>query len=268
MQEISSYAIEIKQNREVKIVTKRLMMGNWKMNGQDGRAAELLAEYSQADYDQQKVEAVLLVPYVYLAQAQSVLRGSAWGWGAQNCNEQLSGAQTGEISVGMLKDFDCQYVLVGHSERRQYFSENNSLLAAKYQLLLAQGLTPVLCVGESLLQRQSGCQEDVVAEQLHEVLKQISSELLPDNFIVAYEPVWAIGTGQTANVDQIGQMHALIREILSAYCTRQGQEIRLLYGGSVNRANAQDILAVENVDGSLIGGASLDSGQMIEIVNL
>jgi triosephosphate isomerase len=200
-------------------------------------------------------EVVLCPPYPYLEQVGRRLAGTALALGAQNTSEHAQGAFTGEVSAAMLKDAGCRYVIVGHSERRQVYQETDAQVAAKFAAAQAAGLTPILCVGETLEEREAGRTEEVVARQLAAVLNEADF----GNAVLAYEPVWAIGTGRNATPEQAQAVHAFLRRKLSA-------ETRILYGGSVKAANAAALFAMPDVDGGLIGGASLAANEFIEIV--
>jgi len=195
------------------------------------------------------------VPFPYLEQVAGRLRGSAIAWGAQNASEHAQGAYTGEVSAPMLREFGCRYVIVGHSERRQLYGEGDAQVAAKFAAAQGAGLTPILCVGETLQEREAGRSEAVVARQLDEVLKRTAF----DDAVLAYEPVWAIGTGRTATPEQAQQVHAFLRKRVSS-------GTRILYGGSVKAQNAAAIFAMPDVDGGLIGGASLVAEEFAAIV--
>jgi triosephosphate isomerase len=229
----------------------RLVAGNWKMNG--SRAAnQVLLDAVVAGV--RSVECVVCVPFPYLAQAAERLRGTQVAWGAQNLSEHASGAHTGEVSAAMLAEFGCRYVLVGHSERRQLYGETDAQAAAKFAAAQGAGLKPIFCVGETLEQRDAGRTEAVVARQLDAVL---GKRALGDA-VLAYEPVWAIGTGRTATPEQAQAVHAFLRQ-------RVGAAVRILYGGSVKAQNAAAIFAMPDVDGGLIGGASLVAQDFLAI---
>ncbi|OGA16789.1 MAG: triose-phosphate isomerase [Betaproteobacteria bacterium RIFCSPLOWO2_02_FULL_66_14] len=210
------------------------------------------------------VQCAVCVPYPYLAQVQELLGGTALAWGAQDASAQASGAYTGEVSAGMLAEFGCRFVLVGHSERRQLHGESDALVAAKFAAVLAKRMTPVLCVGETLDERDGGCTEAVVARQLDAVLA-VSGAAAFAQAVVAYEPVWAIGTGRTATPEQAQSVHALVRARLAARDAGVAAALRILYGGSVKAANAESIFAMPDVDGGLIGGASLVADEFLAI---
>jgi triosephosphate isomerase len=229
------------------------MVGNWKMHGDLSANAALVAELLAATA-QRQCRTALCVPSVYLAQMQTLLSGSSIGLGAQDVSAHASGAYTGEVSAEMLRDFAVRYCIVGHSERRQYHAETDAVVASKAQRALAAGITPIVCVGESLQEREAGQTEAVVKRQLAAVI-QANGHCISE-IVVAYEPVWAIGTGLTASPQQAQQVHAVLRTQLQA-ATAYADRVAILYGGSMNAANAQDLLAQPDVDGGLIGGASL-----------
>ena len=210
------------------------------------------------------VEAVVCVPFPYLAQVQAELTGSSIAWGAQNVSEQAKGAFTGEVSVSMLKDFGCKYVIVGHSERRSLYGESDALVASKYMAVQAAGMTPILCVGESLEERESGVTEAVVARQIDAVIEAAGVASLA-KAVVAYEPVWAIGTGKTATPEQAQAVHAFIRGKIAALDAGVAEQLVIQYGGSVKAANASELMAQPDIDGGLIGGASLVAEEFVAI---
>ncbi len=205
----------------------------------------------------------LCVPAPYLAQLQSLLSGSAVAWGAQDLSSHEQGAYTGEVSATMLKDFACRYAIVGHSERRQYHGETDLLVADKAKVALAHGITPIVCVGETLAEREAGQTEAVVKRQLAAVIHAVAH--CTSEIVVAYEPVWAIGTGKTASPEQAQQVHAVLRAQLAA-ATQHPERVHILYGGSMNAANAASLLAQPDIDGGLIGGASLKAADFLQIV--
>jgi triosephosphate isomerase (TIM) len=232
----------------------RLVAGNWKMNGTRASNAALLDALVRG-LAAETVEVAVCPPFPYLAQVEERLRGSSIFWGAQNVSEHASGAHTGEVSAAMLKDFGCRYVIVGHSERRQLYGERDEQVAARFAAAKAAGLTPILCVGETLQEREAGRTEDVVARQLDAVRKKTIFE----DAVLAYEPVWAIGTGRNATPEQAQAVHAFLRKSLPG-------GTRILYGGSVKAQNARALFAMPDVDGGLIGGAALVADEFIEIV--
>jgi triosephosphate isomerase len=205
-------------------------------------------------------------PFPYLGQVRSLLQGSLIAWGAQNLNPASHGAHTGEVAASMLLEFGCQYVLVGHSERRSLYGESDSDVAKRFETAITAGLTPVLCVGETLEERESGITEAVVARQLDAVVDRCGVESL-SQAVIAYEPVWAIGTGQTATPEQAQSVHAFIRHKIISQAAIIGGQIRILYGGSVNGSNAADLFAREDIDGGLVGGASLKAQDFLAIRN-
>jgi len=210
------------------------------------------------------IEAVVCVPFPYLAQAQAELSGSSIAWGAQNVSEEAKGAFTGEVSVSMLLDFGCTYVIVGHSERRSLYGESDALVARKYVAAQAAGLTPILCVGESLAERESGVTEAVVSRQLDAVIDAAGVASLV-KAVIAYEPVWAIGTGKTASPEQAQAVHAFIRGRVAALDASVADQLVIQYGGSVKAANAAELMAQPDIDGGLIGGASLVADEFVAI---
>ena len=240
----------------------RLVVGNWKMHGSLASAKSLVAALVEASTDPEATEVAVCPPYVHLPVALQTAAGSRVGVGAQDCNENESGAYTGEISAPMLVDLGCRWVILGHSERRQYFGDTNERIAAKFNATRAAGIDPILCVGETLEQRERGIATDVVAAQL-EALAWVG---LRASDVIAYEPVWAIGTGQTASPEQAQEMHAFIRGFLQQQEQSLAEGIRLLYGGSVKAGNAQELFAQEDIDGGLVGGAALDAEEFIAII--
>lgn len=242
---------------------KKLIVGNWKMNGGLQANADLLSALLQGLPASLNCGVGVAVPAAYLSQVQSLLQGSPVAVAAQDVSQHDKGAYTGEVSAVMLSDFAVCYALVGHSERRQYHAETDAVVAAKAQAALAQGVTPIVCVGETLQEREAGQTEQVVKRQLAAVIQQVGhcvSEL-----VVAYEPVWAIGTGQTATPEQAQSVHAVLRAQLAA-ATAQADRVPLLYGGSMNAGNAAQLLAQADIDGGLVGGASLKAPDFLQII--
>ena len=241
---------------------KKLVAGNWKMNG--GLAAnEALVSALLAGIGAPAAEVLVCAPAPYLAQLQSLLGKSPIAWGAQDVSAHEQGAYTGEVSAAMLRDFGCRYAIVGHSERRQHHAESDATMAAKAQRALACGITPIVCVGETLAERQAGQTEAVVKRQLAAVIHTVAH--CTSEIVVAYEPVWAIGTGQTASPEQAQAVHAVLRAQIAA-ATAHPERVRILYGGSMNAANAASLLAQPDIDGGLIGGASLKAADFLQIV--
>jgi triosephosphate isomerase len=240
------------------------VVGNWKMHGSLGRNDALLracvervglpatATGGGTGGGSNRADVAVCVPFPYLAQVQSVLDGSAVRWGAQDVSVHAQGAYTGEVSAGMIAEFGATYVIVGHSERRAHQSETSVLVAGKAAAALAAGLTPIICIGETLDERESAMTEAVVGGQLSVCIEVLGLDALA-GCVIAYEPVWAIGTGRNATPDQVQSVHAFLRGRLG----RVGQDISLLYGGSVKPSNARELFAMPDVDGGLIGGASL-----------
>ncbi|MEI8168533.1 MAG: triose-phosphate isomerase [Rhodoferax sp.] len=241
---------------------KKLIAGNWKMNGSLA-GNETLVKGLLAGLGSPACHVALCVPSIYLAQMQALLNGSAIDVGAQDVSPHEVGAYTGEISGAMLNEFGTRYVLVGHSERRQYHFETDALVASKAQRALACGITPIVCVGETLAEREAGKTEEVVKRQLAAVIHTNGHCI--SEIVVAYEPVWAIGTGKTASVEQAQQVHAVLRAQLKA-ATPQADRIHILYGGSMNAANAAQLLAQPDIDGGLVGGASLKAADFLSII--
>ncbi|MFG5776766.1 triose-phosphate isomerase [Comamonas sp. J-3] len=241
---------------------KKLIAGNWKMNGSLAANEALLREVLQG-LGQPACSVAVAVPAVYLAQAQALLQGSAIQLGAQDVSAHENGAYTGEVAANMLREFAVRYALVGHSERRQYHGETDAVVAAKAQKALNAGITPVVCVGETLAQREAGETEAVVKRQLAAVI-QVVGQCVTE-IVVAYEPVWAIGTGKTATPEQAQAVHAVLRAQLLAAST-QAAKVPLLYGGSMNPANAEQLLAQPDINGGLIGGASLKAADFLKII--
>ena len=231
-----------------------LVAGNWKMNGSSGSVRELVDGILSGL--ETKAEVAVFPPYLYVQQVRDLLQGSRIKFGVQNSSDKLSGADTGEVSPLMAKDLGCEYVLIGHSERRSIYGETDADVAAKFCALVDSGLVPVLCVGETLEERESGATMKVVAEQINTVLRAAGPERLA-NFVIAYEPVWAIGTGLTATPEQAQEVHADIRALLAENDRSMADRTRILYGGSMKPDNAAELMAQADVDGGLIGGASL-----------
>lgn len=246
----------------------KIVAGNWKMNKSASEADALTAEVLKLHGAEIKNSAnvILCVPFPFLSQTRSQVSGSAVSVGAQNCSEHESGAYTGEVSAGMLKSLEIPYVILGHSERRQYFGENGAQLAKKIDRALAHGLIPIFCCGEPLEIREKGTHEALVRQQLQEALFHLSADAV-SKIVIAYEPVWAIGTGKTATSQQAQDMHAVIRKELAAkYGNSVAESIPILYGGSVKPDNAKELFACPDVDGGLVGGASLKARDFIDIV--
>lgn len=243
---------------------RKLIAGNWKMNG--GLAANaILLEGIKSELHSPTCAVAVCVPAPYFAQCQATLDGGPVAWGGQDISVHESGAYTGEVSGTMLRDFGCAYVIVGHSERRSYHGESDATVAQKAIRALKSGLTPIVCVGESLEQRESGLTEDVVGGQVDAVLAALSAEEL-GRVVFAYEPVWAIGTGKTATPEMAQEVHAMLRSRLAAKDATAAESVQILYGGSMKPENARDLLAMPDIDGGLIGGASLKAADFLAIV--
>ncbi|HZM34793.1 MAG TPA: triose-phosphate isomerase [Burkholderiales bacterium] len=233
----------------------RLVAGNWKMHGNRAANAALLDAVVRGQSGVEGAQCAVCVPFPYVAQAAERLRGTAVAWGAQNVSEHAQGAYTGEVSATMLAEFGCRYVIVGHSERRQLFGESDEQVAAKFAAARKAGLTPILCVGETLEEREARRTEHVVGRQLSAVLERESFS----GAVLAYEPVWAIGTGRNATPEQAQAVHAFLRQKVSA-------QTPIVYGGSVKPGNAAGLFAMPDIDGGLIGGASLVADDFIAIL--
>lgn len=243
---------------------RKLVVGNWKMHGGLEVNAALLSALRAALANLQGAGSAVCVPFPYLAQAQQALAGSPVAWGAQTLSEYAQGAYTGEVSGAMLKDFGCTYAIVGHSERRSLFAESDAQVALKFEAAQKAGLVPILCVGESLAEREGGNTEHVVARQLDAVVQQVGIKAFA-HAVVAYEPVWAIGTGKTATPVQAQAVHAFIRERVASLDEGVAGGLIIQYGGSVKAANAAELFAQPDIDGGLIGGASLVAEEFLRI---
>ena len=241
---------------------KKFIAGNWKMNGCLA-ANESLVNSLIAGMDSITCQVAICAPSVYLAQMQKLVTGTALELGAQDVSMHLPGAFTGEISGAMLKEFGVRYCIVGHSERRQFHGETDAVVAAKTQRALAFGITPIVCVGETLSEREAGKTEEVVKRQLAAIIHANGHCI--SEIVLAYEPVWAIGTGKTASTDQAQQVHAVLRAQLRA-ASEQADRIHILYGGSMNATNAGQLLAQEDIDGGLVGGAALKAPDFLAIM--
>lgn len=246
---------------------KKLIAGNWKMNGSLAANEALLHELAQGLASAPLCDVLVCVPAPYLAQVSALKADcaalSALELGAQDVSAQALGAYTGEVSATMLNDMACRYVIVGHSERRQYHFEADALVADKAKAALSTGITPIVCVGETLAEREAGRTEEVVKRQLAAVIHANGHCI--SEIVVAYEPVWAIGTGKTASPEEAQAVHAVLRAQLKA-ATDKAERIRILYGGSMNAANAASLLIQPDIDGGLIGGASLKAPDFLKII--
>ena len=243
---------------------KYFVAGNWKMNGTKAEVSSLISGVKEAVAGFSKIDIAVFPSFVFLDQVIKGVENSNVAYGAQNLCEYEKGAYTGEISGAMLNDFNCKYVLIGHSERRHVFGESNEVTATKFMMAQANGLMPVLCVGETQEHREANQTEAVICEQIEAIIQKAGIAALK-NSIVAYEPVWAIGTGLTATPEQAQEVHAYIREMLAKQDTDLAENLCIVYGGSVKGSNAAEIFAKPDVDGGLIGGASLKSDDFAAI---
>lgn len=246
-----------------------LIAGNWKMNAGPDEAASLAAEMAELWTGKTiQSEPLICPPFVSIAAVTENFKNSSFKTGAQNVSTEDNGAFTGEISTSMLKEAGCEYVIVGHSERREYYHEDNELVAEKAKKVIDDGLRAIVCVGEVLSERKAGNHEKVVKDQIEAVLQELEGDAVR-SLVIAYEPVWAIGTGETATPDQAQEMHAYIRTLLSDHFGEEdAQTIRILYGGSMKPENADELLSQTDVDGGLIGGASLKADSFSRILSI
>ncbi|MBQ6086818.1 MAG: triose-phosphate isomerase [Bacteroidales bacterium] len=245
---------------------KKIVAGNWKMNTTVAEGVALAkAVVELADQTPANVGLIVAPPFTHLASVAEVLKGSKVGLSAQNCADHESGAYTGEVAVNMLVSAGCQWTILGHSERRQYYGETDEKLVEKVRLALAGGLKVILCVGENLDQREAGKHFDIVEEQTKNVLFNFTAEEMKD-IVIAYEPVWAIGTGKTATAQQAEEIHAFIRKVVAGkFGAAVAEDLTILYGGSCKPSNARELFAEKDIDGGLIGGAALKADSFIDI---
>lgn len=243
---------------------RKLVAGNWKMNGSAQSIRQLLQGILEGAPSVAAVDLAVFPPMVYLAAVQQQLTGSTVRWGTQNLSEQSPGAFTGEVAGVMLNDFACAYVIVGHSERRTLYGETDDIVAKKYAAARKVGVKPILCVGETLEEREKGITESVVARQIKAVLDLEGIASFADA-VIAYEPVWAIGTGRTASPAQAQEVHAFIRQQLAAQDANIASQVQVLYGGSMKASNAGELMSQPDIDGGLVGGASLDAKEFLAI---
>ena len=241
-----------------------LVAGNWKMNGSRASVAELLDGIKAQANTVTTAEIAVCPPAIFLPEAAERLRGSNVAWGGQDVSVHDSGAYTGECAGPMLVDFGCKYVIIGHSERRTYHHESDGLVAEKFAAARKHGLIPILCIGETLDEREQGITEQVVARQLDAVIEHCGVAMLGEG-VIAYEPVWAIGTGKTATPEQAQDVHAYIRSRIAEHDAAVADQIRILYGGSMKPGNAAELMAKTDIDGGLIGGAALKAEDFIGI---
>ncbi len=242
----------------------RIVAGNWKLNGSRLANQRLVADILGGAADLSDTEIILCPPFVYLPAVGEQISGSNVQLGAQNAAAQASGAFTGEVSAAMLRDVGCSHVIVGHSERRALFGDTDEIVAGRFRAVHEQGLTPILCIGESLEERESGVTMTVIERQIGAVLDAVGVEPLAAS-VIAYEPVWAIGTGLTATPEQAQEVHSHVRSIIAARDAKIAAGLRILYGGSVKGANAAELFAMADIDGGLIGGAALDAAEFLTI---
>lgn len=244
---------------------KLLIAGNWKMHGTRASVTDLLTHIKKELVVHEQADMVVFPPYVFLEQVEQLLTKTPIAWGAQNVAAEKNGAYTGEISASMLTEFACRYVLVGHSERRSLYGETDEIVAKKFVLAQQAGLCPVLCVGETLEQRKNGQTQEIVCQQLAAVIEYAKSVEVLGNAVLAYEPVWAIGTGLTATPEQAQEVHAVLRQQVAALDADIARQLCILYGGSLKAATAPALFAMPDIDGGLIGGASLDAQEFLQI---
>lgn len=243
---------------------QKIVAGNWKMNGQLQQVVQLTNQLKELLNFDNQAQVVVIPPAIYIPQARDLLVESDIELGAQNVYPQDFGAYTGELSGPMLKEFNCRYVLVGHSERRHGFHEDENFVAQKFHHVKDHGMIPVLCVGETLIEREKGQTEQIIAKQLLAVSEHDKNSF--QNCVVAYEPVWAIGTGKTASPEQAQEVHQFIRQLIAEINSSDAERLSLLYGGSVNENNARALFTMPDIDGGLVGGASLNAKQFVDIV--
>jgi len=250
--------------KQIKKTPKKFVIANWKMHGNLKQNQALLEAYVKTLTGLKNTQVVVCVPYPYLAQAQSILQSTDIAWGAQNLAKNEDGPFTGEVSVLMLRDFGAEYVILGHSERATAYCESDENIAQKFMMAKKYGVTPILCVGETLIEREAGVMELKVGKQLDAIIDLYGIEVFADT-IISYEPIWAIGTGLAATPDQAKAMHKFIREKLSAVVAVHKNSLKILYGGSVNPQNAVQLFLVKNIDGGLVGKCSLNAQEFEDI---
>ncbi|MDZ4142156.1 MAG: triose-phosphate isomerase [Methylotenera sp.] len=243
---------------------RKLIVANWKMHGNLASNKQLLAAYIEKLSQLKNIDVVVCVPYPYLAQAQSMLQNTGIAWGAQNLSKDAVGAFTGEVSASMLKDFGATHVIIGHSERATAYCESDENIATKFIQAQQHGLTPILCVGETLIEREAGVMQMVVGKQLDTIINRYGAAVFA-NAVVAYEPIWAIGTGLAASSEQAQSMHKFIRGKVAAQDITTSTSLKILYGGSVKPKNAVQLFAMQDIDGGLIGKCSLNA-QEFELI--
>ena len=246
---------------------RKFVAGNWKMNGHFQFCEEFLSSIPKQNI-LENVEGIICPPFIFLQHLNKHIADSALsGLGAQNVCSLPNGAQTGEVSVSMLQEVGCQYIIVGHSERRQYYAETDLLISEKVKMILNTSIKPIICVGETLIERENHLTEDVITRQLTSILESVDVNQL-ESAVIAYEPVWAIGTGKTATPDDVQLIHQMLRSLIERFNKNVASKIRIIYGGSVNMLNAAKLFAEKDIDGGLIGGASLNPKEFLEILKI
>lgn len=243
-----------------------IVAANWKLNGSLEMAESLVMSINSHSASHTQADVVIAPPFPYLVKTAQMISSDNVYLGAQTAAQHLSGAYTGEVSAAMLAEFGCQYVIDGHSERREYYAETDQVVAEKFLQIQSAGLVPILCVGESLEQREQGIVQETIVKQVNAVIEQAGIEAM-QNAVIAYEPIWAIGTGKTATPEQAQEVHALIRAQIAKHSAPIAEQIRIVYGGSVKAGNATELFSQTDIDGGLIGGASLDAEQFNAIVS-
>ncbi|MEJ2391290.1 MAG: triose-phosphate isomerase [Gammaproteobacteria bacterium] len=243
---------------------KTFIAGNWKMNGSRDSIKTLLDGLKAGIGGVNKADVAVCAPFIYLPDVAQQLAGTPVAWGAQNVSTEAKGAFTGEIAASMIADFGCKYIIVGHSERRSYYGETDEIVARKFGVVVEAGMTPIFCIGETLEEREKGITEQVVERQVKAVIDMHGVAMLGKG-VIAYEPVWAIGTGKTATPEQAQDVHAFIRSIIAKADQGVADKMIIQYGGSMNAANAKELLAQTDIDGGLIGGASLKAEDFLTI---
>ena len=243
-----------------------IVAANWKLNGSLEMAQSLVPAIDTHSANHASVDVVISPPFPYLVKTAELITSKNVHLGAQSAAQNSSGAYTGEVAANMLAEFGCKYVIVGHSERREYYGETDEVVAEKFLQIQSAGLLPILCVGESLEQRESGVMQETIVRQVNAVVNKAGIDAI-QNSIIAYEPIWAIGTGKTASPDQAQEVHALIRNEIAKQSSSIAEQLRILYGGSVKADNAAELFSQTDIDGGLIGGASLDAAQFNAIVS-
>ncbi len=244
---------------------KKIVAGNWKMNTDICEGKELVKGIIEMSGNlPSNIKLIVAPPFTHLCSVGKLLEGTPIALGAQNCADHSKGAYTGEVSASMLKSVHCSYVILGHSERREYYGETSAKLVEKIKLALEEGIAPIFCIGERLEEREAGNHFEVVRKQIEEVLYVLTPEQMA-NIVIAYEPVWAIGTGKTASSEQAQEIHEYVRKVVAAKFGKLAEEISILYGGSCKPSNAKELFACKDIDGGLIGGAALKAEDFIGI---